>query len=147
MISARQDERFRTGDWTQLAADALAVRLEVFVAEQQVPLADEVDEYDPACVHVVVYVHDLPVATGRLRPDGYIGRLAVRRPWRATGLGGRVLDHLLALGWQAGHAELKLAAQCQARNFYRKRGFVEYGEVFDDAGIEHIMMRLGEQGT
>lgn len=134
--------RLRTGHWDVLSGDALQVRLPVFVQEQQVPLDEEVDAHDAVSVHVVAYDGDQPVATGRLLADGYIGRLAVTQPWRGSGLGRRILDHLIELGWQAGHDQLCLAAQCQAMDFYRKRGFVEYGEVFDDAGIEHIMMRL-----
>ena len=126
-----------------MSDDALRVRLPVFVQEQCVPLEEEVDLHDPVSTHVVAYEGEQPVATGRLLPNGHIGRLAVVQEWRGSGLGRRILDHLIELGWQAGHADLHLAAQCQAMDFYRKRGFVEYGGVFDDAGIEHVMMRLG----
>lgn len=135
--------RLQTGRWDALRDDALRVRLPVFVQEQRVPLEEEVDSHDPVSTHVVAYDGEQPVATGRLLPNGHIGRLAVVQEWRGSGLGRRILDHLIELGWQAGHADLHLAAQCQAMDFYRKRGFVEYGGVFDDAGIEHVMMKLG----
>ncbi|MGE8546929.1 MAG: GNAT family N-acetyltransferase [Alcaligenes sp.] len=144
-IQEAQALRLRTGTWDELGEQALQVRLAVFVQEQKVPLEEEVDAQDPLSVHVVAYDGERPVATGRLLADGHIGRLAVAAPWRGSGLGRRILDHLIELGWEAGHAELRLAAQRQAQLFYRKRGFVEYGEIFDDAGIPHIMMRLEKE--
>jgi len=73
------------GTWDKLRNDALVVRGEVFVVEQSVPEEIELDDMDAVSLHVVAYVNGEPVGTGRLLPDGHIGRMAVRRP-QASGL-------------------------------------------------------------
>jgi predicted GNAT family N-acyltransferase len=35
-----------------------------------------------------------------------------------------------------------LGAQGHAKGFYARQGFVEFGDVFMDANIPHIMMRM-----
>lgn len=131
----------RDGDWATLRADAARVRLDVFVAEQGIPEALEWDEHDAVSVHAVVYDRDRPVATGRLLPDGRIGRMAVLRAWRGRGLGGAVLEHLVGLASARGDAVVELSAQVHAIGFYRRHGFDADGPVYDDAGIPHRTMR------
>ncbi|HWW71426.1 MAG TPA: GNAT family N-acyltransferase, partial [Duganella sp.] len=76
--SAHYDIRF--GDWTVLDKDAKIIRFEVFVEEQKVPAELEMDHMDAVCVHAVAYdAAGKPVGTGRLLPDGHIGRMAVRK--------------------------------------------------------------------
>jgi predicted GNAT family N-acyltransferase len=129
------------GDWTTLGADATAVRLAVFVAEQGIPVELEVDEADPASVHAVVYAAGVPVATGRLLPDAHIGRMAVLAAHRRDGLGGRVLERLVALADERGDPEVELSAQAYVCDFYARHGFVAFGPIYDDCGIPHRSMR------
>jgi len=133
--------RIVLGTWERLRDDAYAVRHEVFVLEQAVPPEIELDDDDPVAVHAVAYGDDgTPVATGRLLPDGHIGRMAVRKAARGSGVGGRVLDALIAQGHGDGHRLLLLHAQTHARGFYEAHGFAAQGETFVEAGIEHIAM-------
>lgn len=134
--------RIVIGDWQQCANDATRIRHEVFVEEQQVPLHEEIDGRDVQCVHAVVYAaNDEPVATGRLLPDGHIGRMAVRKPYRGRGVGAFLFGRLVDEARRRGHLQVELAAQLHARNFYAAQGFVAEGAVFLDAGIEHVSMR------
>ncbi len=138
------DHSFRVavGSWADLGAEAGRIRLEVFVQEQQVPLNEELDPMDGQCVHAIAYAADgQAVGTGRLLPDGHIGRMAVRRPWRGQGVGSLLLAALLDAARQRGDREVVLAAQLHARPFYARHGFVEEGETFMDAGIPHRLMR------
>lgn len=129
------------GSWDRLRPDAWPIRLEVFVQEQFVPPELELDEYDPLSQHAVAYdLAGQPLATGRLLPDGHIGRMAVRRSTRGSGVGAQVLTALIACGRQAGHKRLILNAQIQAMGFYEAFGFAAEGEIFLDAGIEHRVM-------
>ena len=81
-----------------------------------------------------------PIGTGRLLPDGHIGRMAVLREWRGRGVGTALLRALMEEGRKQGFERLILAAQVQAMPFYEKEGFVAEGDVFDDAGIPHRNM-------
>ncbi|PFG33451.1 GNAT family N-acetyltransferase [Sanguibacter antarcticus] len=157
-------ERVRTQ--AQLDA-AWSVRLEVFVAEQQVPLDEEMDAADtaPTTTHVIVTTvepgqdrdggrtvddEDVPpvaVATGRLLTDPshpgvvHIGRVAVRRRWRTGGVGALIMRALEELACEEhaldGTLRVELSAQEQAIGFYERLGYTVAGPRYLDAGIWH----------
>ena len=126
--------------WDEARPHASPVRFTVFVEEQGVPRDIELDEHDAVCLHAVVFEGEKPVATGRLLPDGHIGRLAVVKAWRGKGVGSALLKHFVALARERGHPIARLNAQTHAIPFYRAHGFAISGEVFDDAGIPHQEM-------
>ncbi len=134
--------RIVTGDWGNLREDAQKVRIEVFVIEQNVPVELEWDEGDEVSTHAVAYDQQgRPVATGRLLPDGHIGRMAVSQSLRGQGIGKQVLIALLDHARQDGHQELVLHAQTHAVPFYERQGFVVEGEEFIEADMPHRLMR------
>jgi alpha-beta hydrolase superfamily lysophospholipase/predicted GNAT family N-acyltransferase len=133
--------RVRTGDWATLGEPATRVRDEVFVREQGIPAELELDGQDPGCLHCVAWVDDEPVATGRLLPDGHIGRMAVLAAHRGRGFGSLVLRGLLDAAASRGDAEVALAAQADAVGFYARHGFAAEGESFLEVGIQHQRMR------
>jgi len=138
------DEYFKVhlGPWSDLRDLACAIRFEVFVQEQQVPPDEELDEMDARCLHALAFDQQgVAVATGRLLPDGHIGRMAVLRSEREKGVGAAVLRALTEAAQAKGFKEVVLGAQLHARGFYLKQGFVPFGEVFMDANIEHVMMK------
>ncbi len=132
-------------DTEELRARAFALRHAVFVVEQNVPASLERDALDDGAYHAVVLDHDRAIATGRLvrQADGVgrVGRMAVDAGWRRRGLGGRVLDALEARAKAEGLREIELHAQCYVEAFYRNRGYARVGEVFEEAGIDHVVMR------
>ena len=133
----------RVDNWDLLREPASIVRHEVFVIEQQVPPELEMDDMDALCIHAVAYdAHQRPLATGRLLPDGHIGRMAVRKVARGTGIGGLVLQRLIKAARERGDAEVVLSAQVHALGFYARYGFVAEGDVYLDAGIPHRTMSL-----
>lgn len=132
-----------TADWIRDQGILRSIRETVFVKEQNVPVDLEWDGLDPICTHVIAYVNGrTPVATGRLLPDGHIGRLAVLKPWRRRGIGSNILQSLIAIAKSRGIATCALNAQTHAIAFYECHGFVVEGEEFDDAGIPHRHMVL-----
>lgn len=134
--------RVTLGDWETQRQDAQAVRYEVFVVEQKVPLDMEWDDMDARCVHAVAYdAEGQSVGTGRLLPDGHIGRMAVRLPARGQGIGALMLEALVDAARKRGDREVMLNAQTQAESFYERYGFRREGDVFMEAGIPHIHMR------
>jgi predicted GNAT family N-acyltransferase len=137
----------KMGSWSELKTMAAALRHEVFVDEQEVPVELELDELDDHALHAVV-LNKLGqgVATGRLlQPQAHvaqIGRMAVSKPLRGGNLGRMLVEAFIEAARQRGDHEVILHAQCSAEVFYRKLGFESHGDVFDDAGIDHIGMSL-----
>lgn len=130
----------RLAHWPEDRPALRLVREEVFVQEQHVPLELEWDEEDPQCLHVLALFDGTPVATGRMLPNGHIGRMAVRAPWRKQGIGSKVLARLIGIAVERKLAEVWLNAQIEAVPFYRRFGFNEVGRQFLDAGIAHLKM-------
>jgi len=128
--------------WSEAKELSRALRSEVFIDEQQVPKDIEWDGRDEECIHVITTLEDMPVATGRLMPDGKIGRLAVKSNQRGKGLGDTTLCTLIEEARQLGLLRVYLYAQVSAQAFYQKAGFKPYGEVFVEAGIDHQAMSL-----
>ncbi len=130
----------RPADWHVDRSILRAIREEVFVREQFVPVDMEWDEFDERSHHVMAMVDDVPVGTGRLLPDGHIGRMAVLKPWRGHGAGGALLTSLMNVARELGMRRVVLNAQIQAMPFYLRHGFQAEGEKFMDAGIPHRRM-------
>lgn len=128
--------------WDEAEACVMPVRTEVFVVEQGVPAEIERDALDAVCRHAIARdAGGRVIATGRLLPDGHIGRMAVLRTARGAGVGGAVLQALIAEAARRGLREVALNAQTHALAFYRRHGFEAVGEVFMEAGIPHRAMR------
>jgi predicted GNAT family N-acyltransferase len=143
-MSAEQAAAIRLAmlDWEQAREAAAPIREQVFVAEQGVPRKLEWDDLDSASRHCVAWSpQGVPVATGRLLPDGHIGRMAVLAAWRGRGIGAEVLAALLEEARRRGLAAAVLHAQTHAAGFYRRFGFREEGPEYQEAGIAHVTMR------
>ena len=137
----------RTGAWNELGEAAARVRTAVFVEEQGIAREDEWDEADHSAVHAVAWNRlGQPVATGRLLPSNAgvakVGRMAVHRVLRGTGVGRRILEGLMQAARERGDHTLRLGAQRTAEGFYRRMGFAPVGEPYDEVGIPHIEMEI-----
>jgi predicted GNAT family N-acyltransferase len=130
----------RPADWNIDGEVLRALREEVFIREQSVPAEMEWDEFDEQSRHVVAIADGVPIGTGRLLPDGHIGRMAVLRKWRGQGVGSALLTTLMETARKLGMSRVVLNAQIQAMPFYLRRGFQAEGEEFLDAGIAHRRM-------
>jgi predicted GNAT family N-acyltransferase len=128
-------------EWDALPAAARAIREAVFVCEQQVPIELEWDEFDARSLHALALGDgDQPVGTGRLLPDGRIGRMAVLPPWRGRGVGAAILSALIAHAARLEMPRVLLHAQTHAAGFYARGGFLTVGGEFLEAGIPHVTM-------
>jgi predicted GNAT family N-acyltransferase len=133
--------RIELGDWHSMRRWAEPLRFEVFVEEQNVPAEIELDSFDALSVHAVAFAPDgEALGTGRLLPDGHIGRMAVKQSSRGSGIGSAILAELMNEARHRGHREAALSAQTHAVAFYRRHGYTCVGDVYDDAGIPHINM-------
>jgi predicted GNAT family N-acyltransferase len=135
------DHSVRILDWADAREEACRVRFAVFVEEQHVPPAIELDEWDARSEHALaVDEAGRAIATGRLLPDGHIGRMAVLPAWRGRGVGAAILEALLARAAERGVARTVLNAQTHACGFYARFGFRQVGGEFMEAGIPHVTM-------
>jgi predicted GNAT family N-acyltransferase len=128
-------------NWSELQAAARPIREAVFVREQEVPLELEWDGFDAPSRHVIARnAEGLPIGTGRLLPDGHIGRMAVLPEWRSHEVGSALFERLLQHAQSCRMPTLELHAQSHAKGFYERYGFVAQDTVFMEAGIPHVRM-------
>ncbi|MFP4107333.1 MAG: GNAT family N-acetyltransferase [Phycisphaerae bacterium] len=119
------------------------LREEVFVGEQGVAPDIEFDALDPKAIHWVALEGDAVVATLRVLREATrakIGRVAVRRDRRGTGIGRQIMLAAMAACRQEGVRIVQLHSQVQVRGFYEKLGFHAVGDEFTEAGIRHVTM-------
>ena len=117
------------------------IRDVVFGQEQNVAREVDWDGKDSQSIQVVATDDDNnPVGTGRMQPDGKIGRLAVLDSWRGQGTGQKMLRVLVEAAEKEDFQEVFLHAQVHAISFYEKCRFHKDGEEFLEAGIPHVKM-------
>ncbi len=127
------------------------IRERVFIQEQQVPIADAWDDKDETATHFLVSTDvgkaiacaRLLVETHANQPLYHIGRVAGLAEYRQQVIGRKLMAAVIAYCKQE-HPDYKiyLHAQTSRQRFYEHLGFAACGEVFMDAGIPHIEMRL-----
>ncbi|HUR88217.1 MAG TPA: YbgC/FadM family acyl-CoA thioesterase [Ramlibacter sp.] len=135
----------KLGSWADLGEPARRIRTEVFVDEQGVPMEMEWDEADDTATHAVAYNRlGQAIGTGRLLPPeagaAKIGRVAVSRVLRGSGVGRVLMNALMDAARNRGDKRIVLHAQRTAESFYRGLGFAPHGDEFEEAGIAHIEM-------
>ncbi len=120
-----------------------AVREAVFIREQGIPPESEWDGLDEDCRHALVLSSQgEAIGCGRMLSDGHIGRIAVLPKWRGQKVGTAIMEALLDYARAHDYSQVDVDAQTYAVPFYRRFEFIEEGEVFTDAGLPHIKMRL-----
>jgi predicted GNAT family N-acyltransferase len=124
-------------------AAALDLRHVVFCVEQGVTLAEERDGRDGEAQHLVAIEDGVVIGTCRLLVEDTtvkLGRMAVARSRRGLGLARALLREADARARALGAERIVLGAQLSAQAIYERAGYEPYGDVFVDAGIEHVMM-------
>ncbi len=123
--------------------ESVTLRRIVFIAEQGVPEADELDGHDAECTHFLAREAGRAVGCARLRPYGAkrkVERVAVLKELRGSGLGRQLMDAVEAHALREGQRELVLHAQAAVVGFYEKLGWRSVGPIFEEAGIPHQKM-------
>lgn len=129
-------------DWATDRDRMRAIRYPVFVLEQAVPETLEQDAHDAVSSHVIAVLEDVDVGTGRLAPDGHLGRVAVLKDHRGRGVGRAIMQALIRIAKDQSFPEVELSSQIHALGFYQGLDFEVSGEPFLEAGIPHLRMRL-----
>lgn len=124
----------------------LKARQEVFVVEQTCPYLDA-DGKDTYCLHLTGYIDNEIAAYARLVPPGIsyaepsIGRVLTTHKYRTGGYGKLLMQQAIAETIKAfGNTPIRIGAQLYLKKFYEGFGFVQQGEVYDEDGIDHIIM-------
>ena len=132
----------RQVSWAESDSALMRVRRAVFVEEQGVPEAEELDGADANAAHFIATdAAGAAIGTARLLPSGQVGRMAVLPNWRQHGVGARLLAAAVDAATERGLAVF-LHAQVAAIGFYERNGFEAVGETFLEADIEHRKMSL-----
>jgi predicted GNAT family N-acyltransferase len=136
------DIRIETLDWSKGQSVLAVIRRRVFVDEQGIPEATELDAHDSSAQHYVAIVDNKPVATARRLSDGRVGRMAVLSAYRNAGVGSALLHYITEDAKKTGLPSLYLHAQEAAIAFYSRHGFEPFGDRFEEAGMSHQAMEL-----
>ncbi|CAH2713449.1 putative N-acetyltransferase YjcF [Neobacillus rhizosphaerae] len=123
--------------------EAYSVRKKVFIDEQNVPLEEEIDQFEDEATHFIMYHDGSPIGAGRFRfVDGYgkVERICVLKEVRKTGAGKAIMNGIENYARELEIHKLKLNAQTHAIPFYAGLGYEVVSEEFLDAGIPHKTM-------
>jgi predicted GNAT family N-acyltransferase len=125
---------------------AFTIREKVFVEEQNVPAADEYDQYEKIAHHYLATCDGVPCGAARWRQTEKgikLERFAVLPEYRNREVGSHIL-HKVLQDVKAAHPgkEVYLHAQLPAVAFYARQGFEPVGELFSECDIEHYKMIL-----
>ena len=127
-----------------------ALRIEVFVKEQKVPMELEFDEKDNSenTVHVGFFDNNKLIGVARLidldKDVIHIGRVVIDKEYRGQGIGRELIIGCENIAQQILKRKtiIELSAQIQAENFYKSLGYNRINDkIYLDAGIEHVDMR------
>lgn len=125
--------------------DALALRMEVFVAEQGFSAESEKDALDVRAQHIVGYDNGKALCCARLFPEQnnewHVGRIVVKKILRGKGIGKRMLAEVAKKAKQQGGRSVILGAQYDKEPFYAACGYEKFGEPFLDENYPHVWMR------
>lgn len=129
---------------------SFALRIEVFVKEQKVPMELEFDEKDNSenTVHVGFFDNNKLIGVARLidldKDVIHIGRVVIDKEYRGQGIGRELIIGCENIAQQILKRKIiiELSAQIQAENFYKSLGYNRVNDIiYLDAGIEHVDMR------
>ena len=127
-----------------------ALRIEVFVKEQKVPMELEFDEKDNSenTVHIGFFDNNKLIGVARLidldKDVIHIGRVVIDKEYRGQGIGRELIIGCENIAQQILKRKtiIELSAQIQAENFYKSLGYNRVNDkIYLDAGIEHVDMR------
>lgn len=128
--------------------EMIALRLEVFVIEQDCPYQDcdgkdyhgyHLNAFDAETKRIVAHLRILP--PGISYAEASIGRVVNRPELRGTGLGFALMQRgVEACERLYGTGGIRISAQCYLEKFYNAFGFEALGEEYLEDNLPHIEM-------
>lgn len=131
--------------YNNLPDEAKKIRTNVFINEQG--FNDEFDEIDGRSLHFLLFKDNNAIATGRMFTDDdgksyHIGRVAVLKEYRKYHAGSELMTAMIEKSKELKAEKIVLSAQCRVKEFYKKLGFTEVGDIYYDEYCPHIQMEL-----
>ncbi len=142
-------------DWYLKPFNALTVpelhsiykaRCEVFIVEQHCPYQD-IDDFEPASLHLFAMEEDVLAAYCRLVPKGVrfpeasIGRVITTPTFRRGGWGRQLMTRAIAHITNEWHeTQIRISAQAYLQTFYESFGFVVVSDLYREDDIPHFDM-------
>ncbi len=127
--------------WRQAKHQLKQLRYRVYVCEWRIPKKAEFDHLDSESQHVLVYDDNVVVATGRITPDGEIGRIAVVSSYRSKQIYDLLYNTLLAIAREQSLDQVFVQCELTGVPHFEQQGFESVGNVYMDAGIPRQKLR------
>lgn len=130
--------------------DIAKCRYEVFACEQKIFCENDFDDVDKNCYHIFLQNDKGITAYARIIPkkfssydDVSIGRVLVLPSDRKKGLAKKMMYCAIEfINSKLNEENITLSAQEYIKELYASCGFKEISNVYDEAGIPHVKMRL-----
>lgn len=137
--------RLEVGNSSYLRAASCYIRMNVFVLERNLLIADEFDNNDNSdTIYSVIFDGNQPIATARFLPvDGVlvrITRVATLKNYRGQHLGARVVSSLEKLSRTKKFNKILIHSEVSASTFYQKIGYMIEGDVYIEDGVECVTL-------
>ncbi len=125
---------------------ALALRQHVFVVEQKLNYQDA-DWEDPYAMHMLGKINGELAVYARIflphkgEKDTRIGRIITAPAYRGEGYGDQLMHKIFELVEEkVGPCRIIMSVQTNMQDFYKKYGFQPHGDIYLEAGTEHVRM-------
>lgn len=146
--SLQSQIRVELAQTDELYNHVFLIRTQVFVEEESVDQDDEYDGFDHLSTHYLAWFDNSPAGTARWRRLSTSGkfrleRFAVLQEFRRKGVGTALAKAMMSDIPDGRYVFVH--AQVHAVSFFEKMGFVSIGEVFEEAGIQHVEMVFQEE--
>ena len=132
-------------NWSEHSDDITRIRDRVFIQEQAVPKHIEMDGKDSECIHFLIFNESVPIGTARIKKDGKIERVSILKNHRRKGLGYQLMKFIINNAQEKGLERIYLHSQMDSIEFYKSLKFIQKGEAFKEAGIDHVLMVLEDE--
>ena len=132
-------------NWSEHSDEITHIRNIVFVQEQCVPKNIEMDGKDVDCNHFLICKKSEPIGTARLQSNGKIERVSILKPERKKGLGTKLMKFIINSAKKKELEKVYLHSQIDSIDFYKSLGFKGKGPMFQEAGINHVLMVMEDE--
>ena len=128
----------------QQLLDHFALRRSIFIEEQGVDEALEMDGLDDHATLIVLYVDQTAVGCARYRvldDKVKVERVGILKEYRRQGLGENIMGYVEEQIKEYTKAKwITLNAQLTAKDFYLRLGYSSIGDIFIEADMKHQKM-------
>jgi len=139
------------GNSEELIAKSRAIRNQVFVIEQGIPIELDFDGLDEQSYHALVTDNNSLVGTARLTivddKNAVMARVAVLKEYRGSGIATKLINALLSHAREINIDSIEIHAHEHLRGYYENFGFKYIKKVEVVGGHQLIEMQFRLEST